>query len=164
MSADTEHDQPPTPDHRPIPSPLKGVRSVTESQPTSNRERIAAAAKTYRLRQAEKLPEASYAVKADTDPNDAPSNDLSDGRDAAGPADQLAWLLAATDDEDFVSRVFKDFEERLNELVCRIVVVLESGRLDANRRQALFDRIAISGGHLVDLADAVETDLGRCAR
>jgi hypothetical protein len=41
--------------------------------------------------------------------------------------------------------------------------VLEDGPLDAGRRQALFERIAVSGGLLVDLADAVETDLGRCA-
>jgi hypothetical protein len=146
---------------------------MNESQP--DREHNAAAAKKYRLRRVEKLPEALHAVEADEekaraeaaaepsadpDPDDAPS----DGRDVAGNVDQLAWLLAAADDEDFASRVFKDFQERLNELVCRIVVVLESGHLDAGRRQALFDRIAISGGHLVELADAVETDLGRCAR
>ena len=82
---------------------------------------------------------------------------------SAGPEDQVAWLLAAADDEDFGRRIFGDFEERLCELVCQIVAVLEHGRLDAGRRQALLERIAVSREHLVDLADAVETDLGRCA-
>ena len=36
------------------------------------------------------------------------------------------------------------------------------GRLDAGRRRALLERIAVSREHLVDLADAVESDLGRC--
>jgi hypothetical protein len=86
------------------------------------------------------------------------------GRYAPGPEDQVAWLLAAADDEEFVRRVFEDFEERLGELVGRIVAVLEAVRLDAGRRQALLDRIAVSGEVLDDLADAVATDLGRCAR
>ena len=86
------------------------------------------------------------------------------GRDAPGPADQAARLLEAEDAEAFLSRAFEDFEERLVELVSRIVAVLEDGRLDAGRRQALCKRIAVSVEHLVDLADAVETDLGRCAR
>src|SRR6516165_7794799 len=38
----TEHDQPPTPDRRPTPSPLKGVRPVSEFQPSSDRDRIVA--------------------------------------------------------------------------------------------------------------------------
>jgi hypothetical protein len=101
---------------------------------------------------------------ADGDPDDGPSNNLSDGRDAAGPEDLVAWLLAAEDDEDFVRRVFQDFGARLDELGYRIAVVAEDGRLDAGRRQALLERIAVSGGILDDLADAVETDLGRCAR
>jgi hypothetical protein len=99
---------------------------------------------------------------ADGDPDNGPSNDLSDGRDAVGP-EEVAWLLAAEDDEDFVSRVFQDFGDRLCELMGRIVVVLEDRRLEAGRRQALLERIAESGGFLVDLADAVETNLGRCA-
>ena len=121
---------------------------MNESQPSSDRDRIAADAEP----------------SADGDPDDGPSNDLSDGRDAAGPADQAARLLAAEDAEAFLSRAFEDFEERLVELVSRIVAALEDGRLDAGRRQALRERIAVSTGHLVDLADAVETDLGRCAR
>ena len=116
----TEHDQAPTADRRPTPSSLKGVRSMNESQPSSDRDRIAA------------------------DP-------------------LVAWILAAEDDQEFVRRVFRNFGDRLDELECRIMGVLEDGPLDAGRRQALFERIAVSGGLLVDLADAVETDLGRCA-
>jgi hypothetical protein len=116
---------------------------MNESLPSSDRDRIAA---------------------ADGYPDDAPSSDLSDGRDAADNADQLAWLLAAEDDDDFVSRVFQDFADRLCDVVSRIVIVLEHGRLDAGRRQALLARIADSGDILGDLADAVETDLGRSAR
>jgi hypothetical protein len=86
------------------------------------------------------------------------------GRDAASPADQAGRLLGAEDGEAVVSRAFEDFEERLVELVERIVAVLQDGRLDAGRRQALSERIAVSTGHLADLADAVETDLGRCER
>jgi hypothetical protein len=115
---------------------------MNESQPSSDRN-------------------AATDPSADGDPDDALSNDMSDSRDAAN---QLAWLLAAADDEDFVSRVFEDFEDRLCELVRRIVVILVDGRLDAGRRQALLERIAVVDGHLADLADAVETDLGRCAR
>jgi hypothetical protein len=48
--------------------------------------------------------------------------------------------------------------------VGRIVAVLEDGRLEGGRRQALLERIAASGDVLVDLADAVETDFGRGAR
>jgi hypothetical protein len=83
-------------------------------------------------------------------------------RDAPGPADQLAWLLAAEDDEALVGRVFEDFEERLGELVRRIVAVLEDGRLDFGRLQALHERIAHSVEVLVGLADAVKIDLDRC--
>ena len=119
----TEHDQPPTPDRRPPPSPLDGAQSMNESRPSS--DRVAA--------------------------------------DAASPEDQLAWLLAAEDDETFVNRIFGGFGARLDELVCRIVAVLEDGRLDAGRRQTLLERIAVSGGFLMELADAVETDLGRSA-
>jgi hypothetical protein len=84
--------------------------------------------------------------------------------DASGPADQLAWLLEAEDDEDFARRAVQDFQDRLGDLVSRIVVVLEHGRLDAGRRQALLEQIAKSVELLVDLADAVETDLGRSKR
>jgi hypothetical protein len=150
---------------------------MNESRPSSDRDRIAAAAEQYRRRQAEEL-EAFYATEADEekaraeaedepsadgDPDDGPSDDLSDGRDAAGPEDQVAWLLEAEDDEDFVSRVFQDFGDRLCDLMSRVVAVLESGRLDAGRRQALLERIADAGGLLVELADAAETDLGRRA-
>jgi hypothetical protein len=41
--------------------------------------------------------------------------------------------------------------------------VLEHGRVDAGRRQALLERIADSGRFLVELADAVETKLGGSA-
>jgi hypothetical protein len=148
---------------------------MNESQPSCDRDRIAAGAEKYRQRQAEEFleafdaweadkekaqPEAPAEPSADGDPDDTPSNDLSDGRDAAGAADQLAWLLAAEDNEDFVSRVFQDFGDRLLELMCRIVVVLESGRLDAGRRQALLERIAFSGELLVDLADPGEPSSG----
>jgi hypothetical protein len=44
----------------------------------------------------------------------------------------------------------------------RIVVALEDGRLDAGRRQALLERIAVSGGLLMEFADAIATDRGRC--
>ena len=153
---------------------------MNESPPSHDRDRDVADAEQCRPRQAEERLEALYAVEADDDdearaegadepsadgdPDDGPRDDLSVGRDAAGPADQAARLLAAEDAEDFVSRAFEDFEERLVELVERIVAVLQDGRLDAGRRQALCERIAVSTGHLVDLADAVETDLGRCAR
>ena len=152
---------------------------MNESRPSSDRDRDVADAEHYRPRKAEDRLEALYAVEADDeearaeaadepsadgDPDDGPRDDLSVGRDAAGPADQDARLLAAEDAEDFVSRAFEDFEERLVELVERIVAVLQDGRLDAGRRQALSERIAVSTRHLADLADAVETDLGRCAR
>ena len=152
---------------------------MNESQPSSDRDRIAAGAEKYRQRQAKELLEAFDAWEADKekspseaaaepladgDPDDGPRDDLSDGRDAAGPADQAARLLEAEDGEAFVSRAFEDFEERLVELVERIVAVLQDGRVDAGRRQALSERIAVSTRHLADLADAVETDLGRCAR
>ena len=152
---------------------------MNESRPSSDRDRDVADAEPYRPRQAEDRLEALYAAEADDeearaeaadeppadgDPDDGPRDDLSDGRDASGPADQAARLLAAEDGEALVSRAFEDFEERLVELVERIVAVLQDGRLDAGRRQALRERIAVSTGHLVDLADAVETDLGRCAR
>ena len=151
---------------------------MNESRPSSDRDRDVADAEHYRPRQAEDRLEALYAVEADEekaqteaaaepsadgDPDDGPRDDLSVGRDAAGPADQAARLLEAEDGEAF-ARVFEDFEERLYELVCRIVADLQDGRLDAGRRQALCERIAVSTGHLVDLADAVETDLGRCPR
>jgi hypothetical protein len=108
--------------------------------------------------------EAAAEPSADGDPDDEPSNNLSDGRDAAGPEHQVARLLAAEDDEDFVRRVFEELGERLDELVCRIVVVPEDGRLDAGRRLALLERIAVSRGLLMELEDAIETDLGWCAR
>ena len=153
---------------------------MNESRPSSDRDRDVADAEPYRPRQAEDRLEASYAAEADDDdearaegadepsadgdPDDGPGDDLSVGRDAAGPADQAARLLEAEDAEAFLSRAFEDFEERLVELVERIVAVLQDGRLDAGRRQALCERIAVSVEHLVDLADAVETDLGRCER
>ena len=152
---------------------------MNESRPSSDRDRDVADAEPYRPRRAEERLEELYAVEADDDdearaegadepsadgdPDDGPRDDLSDGRDAAGPADQAARLLEGEDGEAF-ARVFEDFEERLAELMGRIAVVLEDGRLDAGRRQALSERIAVSTGHLVDLADAVETDLGRCER
>jgi hypothetical protein len=61
----TEHDQPPTPDRRPTPSPIKGVRSMNESRPSSDRDRNSAAAEQHRPRQAEEFVEASHAVEAD---------------------------------------------------------------------------------------------------
>jgi hypothetical protein len=61
----TEHDQPPTPDRRLTPSPLKGIRSMNESQTSSDRDRNSAAAEQHRLRQAEEFVEASHAVEAD---------------------------------------------------------------------------------------------------
>jgi hypothetical protein len=146
---------------------------MNESQPSSDRDRIAAGAEKYRQRQAEELLEAFDAWEADKekspseaaaepsadgDPDDAPSNDLSDGRDAAGPADQLAWLLAAEDDAEFVRRVFQDFVARLDELACRITVVVEDGHLDAGRRRALFNRILDSSQFLIDVAGALEPD------
>jgi hypothetical protein len=145
-TAPTEHDQPPTPDRRPTTSPIKGVSSMNKFQSSSDRDR-----------------DTATEPSADGGPDDGPSDDLSDGRDAAGNVDQLEWLLATEDDETFTSRVFQDFEERLAELSGRIVVVLKDGRLEAGRRQALLERLAGSRGFLVDLADAVETDLGRCA-
>jgi GNAT superfamily N-acetyltransferase len=114
---------------------------MNEFQPSSDRERNAAAEPS-----------------AYVGPNDGPSNDLSDGRDAAGHVDQLPWLQAA-----FFSGVFQDLEERLAELSHRIVVAVESGRLDAGRRQALLEWLADSRGFLVELADAVETRIGRKA-
>jgi hypothetical protein len=66
--------------------------------------------------------------------------------------------LAAEDDQDFVRRVFQDFEARLDELGCRIVVVVENGHLDAGRRQALFIRILDSSQFLIDVAGALEPD------
>jgi hypothetical protein len=86
------------------------------------------------------------------------------GGDAPGPADQPARLVEAEDDGGFVDFIFQDYDDQLAELVGRIVAVLEDGRLDGGRRQALLERIAASGDVLVDLADAVETDLGRGAR
>jgi hypothetical protein len=143
----TEHEQPPTPDHRPTPSTVKGNQSMNVSQSSSDRDRNAAT---------------EHSV--DSAPDDALSDDLNDGCDAADNSDQLAWLLTAENNQDFVNGVFQDFEERLAEVSHRIVVVLKDGRLDAGRRQALLDRIADSRGFLVDLADAVETDLGRSKR
>jgi hypothetical protein len=145
---------------------------MNESQPSSDRDRDAAGAEKYRQRRAKELlqfieadheqvlAETAAEPSADGDPDDAPSDDLSDGRDAADPADQLAWLLAAGTDEAFTGRVFQDFEERLAELAYRVMDVLEHGRVDAGRRQALLERIADSGRFLVELADAVETKLG----
>jgi hypothetical protein len=148
---------------------------MNESQPSYDRDRYAADSEKHRQRQAVERLEESYDWEADEekaraeaaaepsadgDPDDGPS----DGRDAPGPEDQAARLLAAEDAEAFLSRAFEDFEERLVELVSRIVAVLEDGRLDAGRRQAMCERIAVSVEHLVDLADAVETDLGRCER
>jgi hypothetical protein len=80
------------------------------------------------------------------------------GRDAPGPEDQVASLLAADDDQDFVRRVFQDFGERLDELGCRIVVVVEDGHLDAGRRRALFNRILDSSQFLIDVAGALEPE------
>jgi hypothetical protein len=152
---------------------------MNEFPPSYDRDHDAADGEKYRLRQAEDRVEEFYAweadeekarseaateLSADGDPDDGPSNDLSDGCDAQGPEDQAARPLEAEDAETFLSRAFEEFEERLVELVSRIVVALENGRLDAGRRQAVCERIAVSGGHLVELADAVETDLGRIAR
>ena len=114
---------------------------MNEFQPSSDRDRNAATEPS-----------------ADGGPDDGPSNDLSDGHDAAGHADQLAWLLAAEDDADFVRRVFQDFVARLDELGCQIVVVVENGHLDARRRRALFDRILASSKFLTDVANALEPD------
>ena len=136
-------------------------------------DRIAAGAEKHRQRQAEEPLEAFYAGEADKenarseaaaepsadgDPDHEPSDDLSDARDAAGPADQLAWILAAENDGDFVRRVFQDFEARLDELGCQIVVVVEHGHLDAGRRRALFNRILDSSQFLIDVAGALEPD------
>jgi hypothetical protein len=152
---------------------------MNESRSSSDRDRDAADAEKYREFQAKELLEALCVVgaddeearaeaaaepSADGDPDDGPSDDLSVGRDAAGPADQAARLREAEDDEDFVRRVFEELGERLDELACRIVVVPEDGRLDAGRRLALLERIAVSRGLLMELEDAIETDLGRCAR
>ena len=87
-----------------------------------------------------------------------PSSDRD--RIAADPL--VAWILAAEDDQEFVRRVFRNFGDRLDELECRIMGVLEDGPLDAGRRQALFERIAVSGGLLMEFADAIATDRGRC--
>ena len=84
--------------------------------------------------------------------------------DASGAADQLAWFLEAEDDEHFARRIVQDLEDRLCDLVSRIVAVVEHGRLDAGKRQALLGQIAKSVENLVDLADAVETDFGRSKR
>jgi hypothetical protein len=146
---------------------------MNESQSSSDGDGIAAGAEEYGQCQAEEFLEAFYAWEADQekarseaaaepsadgDPNDAPSNDLSDRRDATGPADQLARLLAAEDDQDFVRRVFQDFEARLDELGCRIVVVVDDGHLDAGLRRALFNRILDSSQFLIDVAGALEPD------
>jgi hypothetical protein len=88
-----------------------------------------------------------------------PSSD----RDRISDDPVLAWILAAEDDEEFVRRVFEGFGWSLDELEARITVVVEDGRLDAGRRQALLERIAVTVALLVELADAVETDPGRCA-
>ena len=55
----------PTPDHRPTPTSFNGVRSMNESRPSSDRDRNAADAEQYRLRQAEELFEPLHAVEAD---------------------------------------------------------------------------------------------------
>jgi hypothetical protein len=86
------------------------------------------------------------------------------GGDAPGPADRPARLVEAEDDGVFVDAIFQDHDEQFAELVSRIAAVLEDGRLEGGRRQALLERIAASGDVLVDLADAVETDFGRGAR
>jgi hypothetical protein len=91
------------------------------------------------------------------------SERLSDrDRIAADPVG--AWILAAENDEEFVRLVCEGFEWQLDELETRIAGVMEIGRLEAGRRQALLERIAATVALLVELADAVETDLGRCAR
>jgi hypothetical protein len=61
----TEHDQPPTPDRRLTPSPLKGVPFMNESQTLADRDRNSADAEKHRLRQAEEFVEASHAMEAD---------------------------------------------------------------------------------------------------
>ena len=142
---------------------------MKESQP----DRIAAGAEKYRQRQAKELLEAFYAGEADKenarseaaaepsadgDPDHEPSDDLSDARDGAGPTDQLAWILAADDDQEFVRRVFQDLVARLDELGCRIAVFVEDGHLDADRRRALFDRILDSNEFLMAVASALEPD------
>jgi hypothetical protein len=178
-----EHGESPMPDPCLIPSIIKGVRSMNESQRLSDRDRIDADAEKYQEHQAKELLEAFYAVNDDdaktrtdyeqargeaaaessTDGNsdNAPSNDMSDGCTAA---DQLAWFLAAEDDADFVRRVFQDFEARLNELVGRIAVVVEDGHLDAGWRRALFNRILDSSQFLIDVAGALEPDPNWYAR
>ena len=135
----TEHDPPPTPDRRPPPSPPNGVRPMYESRPSSDRHFVSAAAEMYR----ERL-----------------EFWLDDPDDDAGPAD---CLMAPEDDEDFVRGVFMDFEEQLDDLGCRIAVVVEFGRLEAGRRRALYEMIVASGELLLDLAYSVKTDGGRSA-
>jgi hypothetical protein len=156
---------------------------MNESKRLSDRDRIEADAEKCREHQAKELLEAFCAVNADDEKtpadyeqaraeaaaepsadgnsDDAPSNDMSDGCDAA---DQLAWFLAAEDDADFVRRVFQDFGARLNELVDRIAVVVNDGHLDAGQRRALFDRILDSSNYLVDVAGALEPDPNWYAR
>jgi hypothetical protein len=146
---------------------------VSEFQPSSDRDRIVADAEQYRRRQTEELhqefsaweadeekaqTEAAAEPSADGDPDDGPSDDLSDARDGAGPTDQLAWILAADDDQEFVRRVFQDLVARLDELGCRIAVFVEDGHLDADRRRALFDRILDSNEFLMAVASALEPD------
>jgi hypothetical protein len=146
---------------------------MNESPPSYDRDRDAADSEKHRLRQAVERLEESYdwetakekaraeaadEPSADGDPDDGPTSDLSDGRDAAGAADQLAWILAAENDGDFVRRVFQDFEARLDELGCRIVVVVDDGHLDTGRRRALFNRILASSQFLIDVAGALEPD------
>jgi hypothetical protein len=87
--------------------------------------------------------------------------DPADGGPGPGPEDQLAWLLAAEDDANFVGRVFEGFAERLDELGGRIAAGLADGRLDVRRRRAVYERIAVSVRRLLELADAVEADRGR---
>jgi hypothetical protein len=152
---------------------------MNESRSSSDRDRNAADAEKYRLLQAKELLEALIIVEADDekaraeaaaepsadgDPDEGPSDDLSDGRAAAGPEHQVARLLEARDDGLFASHVFQDFGVRLDEFVRRIEIVLKNPRLDAGRRRALYERIAVSAGRLAKLADAVETDRGRGAR
>jgi hypothetical protein len=152
---------------------------MNESRPAIDRARITADAEKHHQRQADEFlkafdageddkeearAEAAAEPSADGDPDDAPSNDLSDVRDAAGRAVPLAWILAADDNKDFVSRIFQDFEDRLDELGCQIAVVAEYGHLDAGRRRALFDRMLASSNFLIDVAGALEPDPNWYAR
>jgi hypothetical protein len=64
-TAPTDHDRSPAPDRRHTHSPENGARPMSESRPSSDRDRVAAAAEQYRLRQVEERLETLHAVEAD---------------------------------------------------------------------------------------------------